>query len=116
MMPSLDFKRIWHSGTQTASAAAAAGGPTAGRISRGARLLSIWRPVGPPGYAALGDVAMPGNEPPSGRPVKMYKDVVGAGATPGQVRRKASGAQKEGVRVSGPGFPCGAQTYLQVVP
>jgi vacuolar protein sorting-associated protein 13A/C len=55
VMLSMDFKRVW-------------------RCSRpGARPLSVWRPVGPPGYASLGDVAMPGNEPPA-RPVSMYRD------------------------------------------
>lgn len=56
MMLSMDFKRIWQSSRA------------------GARPLSVWRPVGPPGYSALGDVAMPGREPPA-RPVSMYKDV-----------------------------------------
>lgn len=55
-MLSMDFKRVWRSARP------------------GARPLSIWRPVGPPGYASLGDVAMPGSEPPA-RPVSMYKDV-----------------------------------------
>lgn len=55
VMLSMEFKRVW-------------------RCSRpGARPLSVWRPVGPPGYASLGDVAMPGNEPPA-RPVSMYRD------------------------------------------
>lgn len=56
VMLSMDFKRIWQSSRA------------------GARPLSVWRPVGPPGYSALGDVAMPGREPPA-RPVSMYKDV-----------------------------------------
>jgi hypothetical protein len=56
VMLSMDFKRIWQSSRQ------------------GARPLSVWRPVGPPGYFALGDVAMPGREPPA-RPVTMYRDV-----------------------------------------
>jgi hypothetical protein len=56
VMLSMDFKRIWQSSRQ------------------GARPLSVWRPVGPPGYSALGDVAMPGREPPA-RPVTMYRDV-----------------------------------------
>eukprot|EP00878_Enallax_costatus_P013777 GHUV01014408.1.p1 GENE.GHUV01014408.1~~GHUV01014408.1.p1 ORF type:complete len:898 (+),score=328.70 GHUV01014408.1:398-3091(+) len=56
VMLSMDFKRVWRSARP------------------GARPLSIWRPVGPPGYASLGDVAMPGSEPPA-RPVSMYKDV-----------------------------------------
>jgi hypothetical protein len=56
VMLSMDFKRIWQSSRQ------------------GARPLSVWRPVGPPGYSALGDVAMPGREPPA-RPVSMYRDV-----------------------------------------
>jgi vacuolar protein sorting-associated protein 13A/C len=62
MMLSMDFKRVWQSSRA------------------GARPLSVWRPVGPPGYYALGDVAMPGREPPA-RPVSMYKDVA-----PQQVR------------------------------
>jgi vacuolar protein sorting-associated protein 13A/C len=86
VMPSMDFKRVWQSAR---TSAAAAGGPSglAGRSgARDTRLLSIWRPVGPPGYSSLGDVAVSGSEPPSGRPVRMYKDVVGAGDAPGQVR------------------------------
>lgn len=74
VMPSMDFKRVWRS----ASTAGARG-------ARDTRVLSIWRPVGPPGYSSLGDVAVAGSEPPSGKPVKMYKDVMGAGDAPGQV-------------------------------
>lgn len=108
MMPSMDFKRVWQSGptqqpsyASSSSAAAtygsssggagrAGGGGGGGYAAQSSRpssssscALSIWRPVGPPGYASLGDVAMAGSEPPSGRPVKMYKDVVGAGDAPG---------------------------------
>jgi len=72
VMPSMDFKRIWQSGA-------------AGRGAGDSKPVSIWRPVGPPGYAALGDVAASGTGPPSGRPVKMYKDVMGAGDASGQV-------------------------------
>lgn len=54
-MPSIHYKCVWQSSRQ------------------GSRSLSIWRPVGPPGYASLGDVAMPGREPPA-RPVSMYRD------------------------------------------
>jgi hypothetical protein len=74
VMPSMDFKRVW----QSASTAGARG-------ARDTRVLSIWRPVGPPGYSSMGDVAVAGSEPPSGKPVKMYKDVMGAGDVPGQV-------------------------------
>lgn len=80
MMLSMDFKRVWQS---PASAGAAAGSSAAGS-GRGSRLLSIWRPVGPPGYAPLGDVAMPGQEPPA-KPVAMYKDVQAAGEGAPQV-------------------------------
>lgn len=79
VMPSMDFKRVWQSNPTAA-------GGAAGRGARDARVLSIWRPVGPPGYSSLGDVAVAGSEPPSGKPVKMYKDVMGAGDAPGQVR------------------------------
>lgn len=86
MMPSMDFKRVWQSARTSAAAAAAGSSGSAGaRGSRDTRVLSIWRPVGPPGYSSLGDVAVSGSEPPSGRPVRMYKDVVGAGDAPGQV-------------------------------
>lgn len=54
-MPSIDYKCVWQSGRNSA------------------RSMSIWRPVGPPGYASLGDIAMPGREPPA-RPICMYKD------------------------------------------
>jgi vacuolar protein sorting-associated protein 13A/C len=57
-MPCIDYKRVW----------------AAGGRGGGAPVLSVWRPVGPPGYAALGDVAMPGSEPPA-RPVTVYKGV-----------------------------------------
>ena len=56
MILSLDFKRVW-----------AVDKP-------GAKLLSIWRPVGPPGYRCLGDVAMPGRVAPA-KPVYMFKCV-----------------------------------------
>lgn len=83
MMLSMDYKRVWQSPT-AAAAGASSSSSTAGR-----RPLSMWRPVGPPGYASLGDVAMPGREPPA-KPVAMYKDVVEAGAA-GQVRVGAGG-------------------------
>lgn len=70
MMLSMDFKRVWQS-------------------SRGPRPLSVWRPVGPPGYASLGDVAMPGKEPPA-RPVSMYKDVPATQAAAAQVTQGRS--------------------------
>jgi vacuolar protein sorting-associated protein 13A/C len=57
-MPCMDYKRVW----------------AAGKGAGGAPALSVWRPVGPPGYASLGDVAMPGSEPPA-RPVTVYKGV-----------------------------------------
>lgn len=85
MMPSMDFKRVWQSGPLSAAAASGGGGA---RGARDTRVLSVWRPVGPPGYSSLGDVALAGSEPPSGKPVRMYKDVVGAGDAPGQVRRR----------------------------
>lgn len=95
VMPSMDFKRIWRSG-------AAGGG--AGDTKH----VSIWRPVGPPGYAALGDVAASGTGPPSGRPVKMYKDVLGAGDASGQVGQLGC--------VAGNGLvPCWLQHRCQVM-
>lgn len=81
VMPSMDFKRVWQSSPAGAAGAGAAAGRGAARDAR----VSIWRPVGPPGYSSLGDVAVAGSEPPSGKPVKMYKDVLGAGGAPGQV-------------------------------
>ncbi|KXZ49125.1 hypothetical protein GPECTOR_23g54 [Gonium pectorale] len=39
--------------------------------AEGGALVSVWRPVGPPGYAAVGDVAVAGREPPA-RPVRVY--------------------------------------------
>jgi hypothetical protein len=82
VMPSMDFKRVWQSGALSAAAAASSAGQPGARASR---VLSVWRPVGPPGYSSLGDVVVSGSEPPSGKPVRMYKDVVGAGDAPGQV-------------------------------
>jgi hypothetical protein len=89
VMPSMDFKRVW----QSVSTAGARG-------ARDTRVLSIWRPVGPPGYSSLGDVAVAGSEPPSGKPVKMYKDVMGAGDAPGQVS-SCGGFQKAYSRMDG---------------
>ncbi len=57
VMLSMDFVRVWVVVNKP-----------------GTRALTVWRPVGPPGYASLGDVAMPGREPPA-RPIRMYKDV-----------------------------------------
>lgn len=49
--------------------------------------MSIWRPLGPPGYAALGDVAVGGLQPPA-QPVRMYKDLaLSDGDAPGEGRR-----------------------------
>jgi vacuolar protein sorting-associated protein 13A/C len=56
VLPSMEWARVW-----------AAWRP-------GSRAVSVWRPVGPPGYASLGDVAVAGDEPPA-RPSMMYKDV-----------------------------------------
>jgi len=87
-MPCMDYKRVW----------------AAGKGSGGAPALSVWRPVGPPGYAALGDVAMPGSEPPA-RPVTVYKGVApgdedcggwGAGVTRGASPGDAAGDGGEG--------------------
>jgi vacuolar protein sorting-associated protein 13A/C len=82
VMPSMDFKRVWQSGPLSVAAAASSAGRPGARASR---VLSVWRPVGPPGYSSLGDVVVDGSEPPSGKPVRMYKDVLGAGDAPGQV-------------------------------
>lgn len=90
VMPSMDFKRVWQSGPLSAAAAAS----SAGRGQRDSRVLSVWRPVGPPGYSSLGDVVVAGSEPPSGKPVRMYKDVVGAGDAPGQVSTPGTHQQR----------------------
>ena len=68
-MPCLDFKRVWAPGAR----AGAGGGAGDSGASGGAAVISVWRPVGPPGYHALGDVAMPGLEPPA-RPVTVYRE------------------------------------------
>lgn len=46
----------------------------------GRRPLTIWRPQGPPGYWPLGDVAMPGTEPPAA-PVKVYREASSSSST-----------------------------------
>jgi vacuolar protein sorting-associated protein 13A/C len=70
-MPSLDYRRVWI-------------------VSKpGCRPISVWRPQGPPGYASLGDVAMPGCDPPA-RPVRMYKDVTVWQDAPGEGARLAT--------------------------
>ena len=50
-MPSLEYRLQWHA-----------------RGSSG--LVSVWRPLAPPGYAPLGDVATLGREPPP-QPVQV---------------------------------------------
>ena len=52
-MPSLEYRLQWH----------ARGGSGA---------VSVWRPVAPPGYAPLGDVATLGREPPP-QPVQVLR-------------------------------------------
>jgi len=47
-MPSLEFRRLWR----------------AEREGGGGGIVSIWRPVGPPGYKPLGDVITQGLDPP----------------------------------------------------
>uniref|UniRef100_A0A7S3R138 Vacuolar protein sorting-associated protein 13 VPS13 adaptor binding domain-containing protein n=1 Tax=Dunaliella tertiolecta TaxID=3047 RepID=A0A7S3R138_DUNTE len=57
---SVDFKPVWVALRRTAG---------------GAQVVccSIWRPIGPPGYAMLGDVAERGADRPY-QPVRMYRD------------------------------------------
>lgn len=50
-MPSLEYRLLWHA-------------------RGGSGLVSVWRPVAPPGYAPLGDVATLGREPPP-QPVQV---------------------------------------------
>ena len=52
-MPSLEFRRLWR-----------------GERGGGGGMVSIWRPVGPPGYKPLGDVISQGVDPPS-NPVEV---------------------------------------------
>ena len=50
-MPSLEYRLVWHA-------------------RGGSGIVSVWRPVAPPGYAPLGDVATLGREPPT-QPVQV---------------------------------------------
>ena len=47
-MPSLEYRRVWHIAKAESSVT-----------------VSIWHPIGPPGYRALGDVITLGLDPPT---------------------------------------------------
>ncbi len=84
---SLEFRPVWFRRECRASPAGGAGGPSSS-APPSSRTVSVWRPVGPPGYVALGDVVVPGLEPPQS-PVRLYRDVSicssgGAGDAPGE--------------------------------
>ena len=82
-MPSVDFKPIWYrkaspygtstipSGSSSSSMLKNAGGQGG---QGGQRAISVWRPLGPPGYSSLGDVLVMGLETPP-NPVRLYKDL-----------------------------------------
>ncbi|KAF5830551.1 hypothetical protein DUNSADRAFT_14358 [Dunaliella salina] len=67
---SVDFKPVWVALRRTAN---------------GAQVVccSIWRPIGPPGYAMLGDVAERGADRPY-QPVRMYRDTAPTDDTEGE--------------------------------
>ncbi|KAK9834254.1 hypothetical protein WJX81_000411 [Elliptochloris bilobata] len=67
LMPSLEYRLQWHA-------------------RGGSGMVSVWRPVAPPGYAPLGDVATLGREPPP-QPVQVYRD---ESATPGAATAHAA--------------------------
>jgi hypothetical protein len=103
-LPCLEFKLVWYrqggssGGSSTGGPGASGGiaGPGGGSgggagQAAGQRAVSVWRPVGPPGYAALGDVAVVGTGSPP-QPVRLYKDPLslgGDGDAPGEGPRLA---------------------------
>ena len=52
-MPSMEFRKIW-----------------SGKKDESGTVITVWRPIGPPGYKALGDVISLGAEAPS-NPVQV---------------------------------------------
>ena len=74
-LPCLDFKLVWTSRGVRGGLGHGGGGPsspTFGSSSSSSSCVSLWRPVPPPGYAASGDVAVLGVEPPP-TPVAVYR-------------------------------------------
>ena len=52
---SLEFRPVWYRRAGSGGGAGGVGGGAGGASSRS---MSVWRPVGPPGYVSLGDVAV----------------------------------------------------------
>lgn len=80
-LPCLDFKLVWTSrGVRGGGLGHRGGGGSGGggdsasssSYSASSSRVSLWRPVPPPGYAAAGDVAVLGVEPPVA-PVAVYR-------------------------------------------
>ncbi|PNH01074.1 hypothetical protein TSOC_013061 [Tetrabaena socialis] len=72
-----------------------------GARAAGGRSAAIWRPVGPPGYSALGDVAVKGREPPP-RPVRVYKDAPVLAAAAVNTSGSGDALASEGPRLAPP--------------
>ena len=126
-MPCVEFKPIWYrralhgsvgrsgsvglSGSSSSAMLKNAGGAGGG----GRKAISVWRPVGPPGYSSLGDVLVSGLETPP-NPVKLYKDLSlfsvtssaaaggggGGGLRIGGGEKEAHDAPGEGPRLASP--------------
>lgn len=53
-MPSMEFRKVW-----------------SGKKNESGTIITVWRPIGPPGYSSLGDVISLGVDPPSS-PVQVH--------------------------------------------
>ncbi len=91
-MISTEFRCVWIGG-----GGGGMGGQRLGRSSA----ASFWRPVGPPGYVALGDVCVSGRDPPP-RPVRMYKDAPALAAAAVNASGSGDAPASEGPRLLPP--------------
>ncbi|KAG1653272.1 hypothetical protein FOA52_002732 [Chlamydomonas sp. UWO 241] len=96
-LPSITYQLVWYrrangppaaGGGSSSSSASSSSRPGPMSLGYSSGAVSVWRPVGPPGYAALGDVAVGGTEPPP-MPVRMYKDDGGRSMVGGEAPRLA---------------------------
>jgi hypothetical protein len=66
---SLEYKPVWF----RRPVPPGSGGGNGSASATASRPVSVWRPVGPPGYVVLGDVAVMGLDSPP-QPVRLYRD------------------------------------------
>lgn len=88
---SVEFRPVWYRHATGGGGAPVALRALGGGSGTSSRTVSIWRPAGPPGYAALGDVVVLGTDGPP-HPVRLYKDQGGMGGdgdAPGEGPRLA---------------------------